>query len=222
MSQFTIKLGINTRLVVALAAAAMVGTPLGAQSYEHGHTAQNFSWNGDTFWRDAPRDVGQRITYMQRRIDRGIQDGSLTRKEGQRLQRDLNQIRRDARRGRGGSQREARIQGRLDDLGRSIRWERQDGQFATDYDASRYYRPNERYAEQRLSDKDYVYRGSDGRYYCKRSDGTIGLIVGGITGGVLGNVIDGGRERTAGTLIGGALGALAGSAIQRDTNVSCR
>jgi hypothetical protein len=159
---------------------------------------------------------------MQRRIDRGMQDGSLTRNEGRRLQRELDRIRQDSRRWRRGADRDMRIQARLDDLGRSIRWERQDDQFATDYDASRYYRDGDRYTERRLSDQDYVYRGSDGRYYCKRSDGTIGLIVGGITGGVLGNVVDGGRERTAGTLIGGALGALAGSAIQRSSEVRCR
>jgi hypothetical protein len=159
---------------------------------------------------------------MQRRIDRGMQDGSLTRNEGRRLQRELDKIRRDARRWRGGSERDGRIQARLDQLGQSIRWERRDEQFATDYDAARYYKTGDRYPERSLRDEDYVYRGSDGRYYCKRSDGTVGLIVGGIAGGVLGNVVDGGRNRTAGTLIGGALGALTGNAIQRSSDVRCQ
>jgi len=207
----------------ALALALVAAAPVSAQPYERGwNSTASSGWNRDDFWREAPRDTGQRITYMQRRIDRGMQDGSLTRNEGRRLQRELDKIRRDARRWRSGSDRDTRIQARLDDLGRSIRWERRDNQFATDYDASRYYRADNRYQEQRLRDEDYVYRGSDGRYYCKRSDGTVGLIVGGITGGVLGNVVDGGRDRVAGTLIGGALGALAGSAIQRDSDVRCR
>ena len=47
-----------------------------------------------------------------------------------------------------------------------------DGRYATDYDASRYYRDDPRYQERRLGANDEVYRGSDGRYYCKRSDGT--------------------------------------------------
>src|SRR5215203_6025556 len=53
-----------------------------------------------------------------------------------------------------------------------------DGRYATDYDASRYYRDDPRYQERRLGANDEVYRGSDGRYYCKRSDGTTGLIIG--------------------------------------------
>ena len=93
--------------------------------------------------------------------------------------------------------------------------------YATDYDASRYYREDPRYQERVLSSNDQVYRGSDGRYYCKRGDGTTGLVLGAAGGGILGNIIDGGRHRTAGTLIGGALGALAGRSIDQD-QVKCR
>ena len=93
--------------------------------------------------------------------------------------------------------------------------------YATNYDASRYYRDDPRYEERRLSASDEVYRGSDGRYYCKRSDGTTGLVLGAAGGGILGNIIDGGRHRTAGTLIGGALGALAGKSIEQ-SDVRCR
>src|SRR3546814_10398399 len=57
------------------------------------------------------------------------------------------------------------------------------------YDAYRHYRNDSRYRERRLSREDRVYRGSDGRYYCKHDDGTTGLIVGALGGGVLGNVI---------------------------------
>ncbi|QXQ06608.1 glycine zipper 2TM domain-containing protein [Sphingosinicellaceae bacterium] len=57
----------------------------------------------------------------------------------------------------------------------------------------------------------------------KRNDGTTGLIVGAVGGGILGNVIDGGHSRAAGTLIGGALGAIAGKAVdQNNAQVRCR
>ena len=95
--------------------------------------------------------------------------------------------------------------------------------YATDYDASRYYRDDARYQERRLRSNDEVYRGSDGRYYCKRNDGTTGLVIGAVGGAVLGNVIDGGRNRVAGTLIGGALGALVGKSVdQNNSDVRCR
>ena len=54
-----------------------------------------------------------------------------------------------------------------------------DPRYRTDYDATRYYRDDPRYQERMLTSNDQVYRGSDGRYYCKRNDGTTGLIIGG-------------------------------------------
>ena len=90
------------------------------------------------------------------------------------------------------------------------------------YDPSRDYRSGN-YQERTLSSNERVYAGNDGRYYCKRSDGTTGLIVGGAAGGVLGNVIDGGHSRVVGTLLGGAVGALAGKSIdQNNSQVRCR
>jgi hypothetical protein len=205
------------------------------------------SWNRETFWRGAPEGVRERIDWLQARIDRGVRDGSLDPQEARRSQWQLNQIRRDVRWSRrdGGGlnwRERQRIQAQLDDLSQKIRWRRHDGPgyggpgyggpgryaggpdpYVTDYDAARYYRDDPRYSERRLSRDDYVYRGSDGRYYCKRNDGTTGLIVGGIGGAVLGNVIDGGHNRAAGTLIGGALGALAGKSIdQSNSDVRCR
>jgi hypothetical protein len=98
-----------------------------------------------------------------------------------------------------------------------------DPRYRTDYDATRYYRDDSRYQERTLSANDQVYRGSDGRYYCKRNDGTTGLIIGGIGGAVAGNVVDGGRNRAAGTLIGGALGALLGKSVDQNSDpVRCR
>ena len=89
------------------------------------------------------------------------------------------------------------------------------------YYADRYYRDAPTYRERRLSRNDRVYRGENGQYYCRRSDGTTGLIVGGITGGVLGNVIAPGGSKTLGTILGALGGAAAGAAIDTN-NARCR
>ena len=89
------------------------------------------------------------------------------------------------------------------------------------YYADRYYREDRRYREHRLSSDDRIYRGNDGRYYCRRSDGTTGLIVGGVAGGILGNIIAPGDSKTLGTVVGAIGGAAVGAAV--DTNdVRCR
>ena len=98
---------------------------------------------------------------------------------------------------------------------------RDDDRYDPNYDPSRYYRASG--SEQVLSPNDRIYAGTDGRYYCKRSDGTTGLIVGAAGGGILGNVIDGGHSRTVGTLLGAAIGAVAGRAVdQNNSQVRCR
>jgi hypothetical protein len=98
-------------------------------------------------------------------------------------------------------------------------WNRPDPRYGS-YDARRYYRQGN-YRERRLGRNDRIYRGSDGRYYCRRSDGTTGLIVGGVLGGLLGNALDNGRSSTLGTLLGAGGGALLGRSIDRG-NVRCR
>lgn len=90
------------------------------------------------------------------------------------------------------------------------------------YDPARDYRGDSRYQERVLNSDERVYSGYDGRYYCRRGDGTTGLIVGGAAGGILGNVIDGGRSRIVGTLLGGAAGAPAGRAVDQNQQVRCR
>jgi hypothetical protein len=90
------------------------------------------------------------------------------------------------------------------------------------WDAARYYsRDDLRYRPRRLNRSDRIYRGSDNRYYCERDDGTTGLIVGGISGGVLGHIIAPGGSKTLGTIIGAGAGALIGRAID-DGDVVCR
>lgn len=99
-------------------------------------------------------------------------------------------------------------------------WDRPDPSY-NGYDAARYYRDEQRYRERRLSRNDRVYAGQDGRYYCRRNDGTTGLIVGGIAGGVLGTALRPGGSGLLGALLGGAAGAAGGQAIDRN-NVRCR
>lgn len=116
---------------------------------------------------------------------------------------------------------EVRLMSRQDSYGGN--YAPDDDRYDPNYDPSRYYRSGPQYQERVLASDDRVYRGNDGQYYCKRSDGTTGLIAGGAAGGILGNVIDGGHSRTAGTLIGAAIGALAGKAVdQNNSQLRCR
>ena len=90
------------------------------------------------------------------------------------------------------------------------------------YDAARYYiRDDRRYNERRLYRDDRIYRGYDDRYYCRRDDGTTGLIIGGVAGAVLGNIITPGSSKTIGTIIGAGAGAIIGREIDRGDMV-CR
>ena len=82
-----------------------------------------------------------------------------------------------------------------------------------DYDAGAHYRDDPRYQERPMSRDEQVYRGGDGRYYCKRSDGTTGLIVGGLAGGALGDVIAPRGSKTLGTILGAVGGAAIGSSV---------
>ena len=91
-----------------------------------------------------------------------------------------------------------------------------------DWEPSRYYRDDPRYEERALSSTDEVYRGEDGRYYCRRSDGTTGLVVGAGVGALTGRAIDGGRNRATGTIVGGVLGALVGREVERSQDMRCR
>lgn len=59
------------------------------------------------------------------------------------------------------------------------------------------------------------WRGNDGRLYCRKSDGTVGLIVGGAGGALLGRAIDTRGERATGTILGAAAGALLGRELAK-------
>jgi hypothetical protein len=94
------------------------------------------------------------------------------------------------------------------------------------------------YADQGYADQDYVdqgyadqgypqqsyrgetWQGNDGRAYCRRSDGTTGLVVGAGAGALVGRGIDTRGERGTGTILGAIAGALLGAAVER--GASCR
>ena len=84
------------------------------------------------------------------------------------------------------------------------------------YDSyGRYYEPR------RLSHGDRIWRAKDGRYYCRRDNGTAGLIIGAAVGALVGRELDAGRDWTVGTIIGAAGGGLLGRAIDRG-ELKCR
>ena len=135
-------------------------------------------------------------------------------------QRDRREDKRDRREDRW-DRREDRYDRREDRYDRrEDRYDRYDARDS--WDAARYYRKDDRrYRAVRLGRNDRIYRGSDNRYYCKRSDGTAGLIIGGISGGVLGSVIAPRGHKTVGAIIGGGLGAVLGK-MANDDEIVCR
>ena len=60
-----------------------------------------------------------------------------------------------------------------------------------------------------------TWQDRQGRTRCRRPNGTVGLIVGGAAGALVGREIDGGRNRTTGTILGAAAGALIGREVDR-------
>ena len=82
---------------------------------------------------------------------------------------------------------------------------------AQGYDGSRY----SRYYDNSGNYYGPTWRGADGRRYCRRSNGTTGLIVGGAAGALVGRAVDTRGERTTGTILGAVAGALIGREIQR-------
>lgn len=79
---------------------------------------------------------------------------------------------------------------------------------------------NQGYYDEPVYRNTRVWRGEDGRTYCRKKNGTTGLIIGGAAGALLGREVDGGRDRTLGTVLGAAAGALIGREL--DNGVRCR
>ncbi len=82
------------------------------------------------FWRSAPRGIHERIDWMQARIDRSRDNGSLAPNQVGYAEHELGDIRRmndDLRSRDGGRLSEpdrAYVQSRLDQLGQNLRWMR--------------------------------------------------------------------------------------------------
>jgi len=90
------------------------------------------------------------------------------------------------------------------------------GDYYDDYDYARNYRSGY-YEPYMLGSNDVVYRGSDGRYYCRRHNGTVGLVVGAGVGALIGSAVSHG---TLGTILGAAAGGAVG--YSADRSLSCQ
>lgn len=83
------------------------------------------------------------------------------------------------------------------------------GSYGGDYNQRAYY-------DEPVRSNTRVWQGNNGQYYCQRSNGTTGLLIGGAAGALLGREIAGrGGDRTLGAILGAAGGALLGREIDR-------
>ena len=84
------------------------------------------------------------------------------------------------------------------------------------YDDRGYYS-----SPRRITRDSRMWRGDDGRYYCKRDNGTTGLVIGAGVGALAGHELAGRGDRTLGAILGGAVGAVVGREIDRGS-LRCR
>lgn len=103
-------------------------------------------------------------------------------------------------------------------------WDRGHGRYDRYEDQRRYNRYQSRgdYYGEPVYANTRIWRGGDGRYYCRRSNGTTGLLIGAAGGALLGREVAGRYgDRTLGAILGAAGGAILGRAIDRG-NTRCR
>ena len=106
------------------------------------------------------------------------------------------------------------------DAGRGEAWQHgRERRHEARYDSGQY--GNRGYSNEPVYANTRVWQGRDGRQYCRRRDGTTGLLIGGAVGGLAGHEIAGRGDRTLGAILGAAGGALLGRAIDR-SNSRCR
>lgn len=124
---------LSTLAILAASGVIAAATPVMAQPYGGYHDRGDHYDHGDRGDRgrdEGPRawDLSRRIDWLQRRIDRGREDGSLDRHEAYRVQSALDEIRHDMRRmeRRNGGYLDGRqrdmLDGRLDRLNDQIHW----------------------------------------------------------------------------------------------------
>lgn len=94
------------------------------------------------------------------------------------------------------------------------------------HDRRKYDRYGRYYEPRHIRRGDRVWRGRDGNDYCKRENGTTGLIIGAAGGALIGRAIDTRGDRTVGTLLGAVWAArliAAGRvAINEYTKTTCK
>lgn len=66
-----------------------------------------------------------------------------------------------------------------------------------------------------------IWKGRDGKYYCKRDNGTTGLVIGAGVGALAGHELAGNGDKTLGVLLGAAIGGVLGREIDRGS-LQCR
>jgi len=89
-------------------------------------------------------------------------------------------------------------------------------------DRAAIYDASGRYLEPRRIDRNsHIWRGSDGRYRCKRDNGTTGLLIGAGVGALAGHELSGRGDKTLGTILGGVIGGALGKAID-EGDIRCR
>jgi hypothetical protein len=200
---------MRTLMISMTGLALMAGVPAAAQNYEYGRNDRAWASRGEVE-RSRQRVAEERreLQIAQRYGDK--RDVREERREYDRARREYQQDARDYNRTRG----------RDWQRGQQYNWNRPDPRYGGYY-ADNYYRAGDYYRPRPLGVNDRIYRGRDNRYYCRRSDGTTGLVLGALGGGVLGNVIAPGGSKTIGSILGGGLGAVLGSSIDRN-NVTCR
>lgn len=206
-------------LMIPFAAIAMAATvPAAAQNYDNGRDDRQTS---------SPREVErsrQRVHAEQQDLRDAQRSGDRrdVREQQRDVDRAIQEYRSDARDWRNSDKRarqEQRQDARNWQRGQRYAWNRPDPRY-NGYYANNYYRSGN-YRPYQLQSNDRIYRGTDNRYYCRRNDGSTGLIIGAIGGGVLGNAIAPGGSKTLGAILGGSLGAILGNSIG-NSNVTCR
>ena len=194
-------------LIIAAAALAVATTAVPLQAKPHNDRHDDRHDDREYVDRRELRDNEIRLEDERRELGEAHRSGD---------RRAIREEREDVRR----AMREQRQDGRDWQRGRSYSYNRPDPRY-NGYYADNYYRGGN-YQPRRLAADERIYRGQDNRYYCRRNDGTTGLIVGALGGGVLGNVIAPGGSKTLGSIIGGGLGAVVGNSVGRNNNVTCR
>jgi hypothetical protein len=133
--------------------------------------------------------------YYGNSYDRN-RDGYVSRNEARQAQRDQRQYQRQVQRSQRQYQRQVERYG-------------YNGYYGNNYNYGQYYNNRGYYTGP-------TWRGNDGRYYCRRSDGTAGTLIGGAAGALIGSQVAGRGDRTLGAVLGGVLGAVIGNSVDRD------